>query len=266
MFNNEGMFERRPNCAYQQSPQQYFCYTDTNSQSPPTFTPAIQNPNYVYYYPCQQPLPHFANHEHEQLQLHHQPSLPTTATTATTMMLSTTPRQFLHQQVLLEAADEAFNLSSSSSPSPLSLPTSSPSSSSSSSVCQVIDGGIMLPKYPGQSWILYHCLLQLLLLPHQYSNVIRWTGFDWEFQIIDTQALSQIWSKWKNAKGKMEPTKFSHITRALRNYYPGRKNILVKEPRMKNCYRFQNHVIRQILGDRLAKSPNQLFSTLGIDF
>ena len=119
---------------------------------------------------------------------------------------------------------------------------------------EIVSGGFEIKRLPGEVWLLWKFLLQLLLLPNHYGHIIRWTfQNDWEFIILDHKQLIDLWMK---AKNRVE-MKDDSLLRSLRYYY--QKGYLVKHPNeksSKDIHMFNpSGPIFDVLGEAIINSP-----------
>ena len=118
-----------------------------------------------------------------------------------------------------------------------------------------VEGGFEIKRFPGEIWLLWKFLLQLLLLPNRFGHIIQWTFLnDWEFSINDHKKLIDLWMVAKNRR-KM---KDDSLLRSLRYYY--QKEILIKHANEKeSLYLFNpKGPILNVLGVEIVQSPMKL--------
>lgn len=92
-----------------------------------------------------------------------------------------------------------------------------------------------------------------LLTDKSCTDLICWTGVDWEFKLLNPDEVAKRWGVRKN-KPKMN---YEKLSRGLRYYYD--KNIIHKTTGRRYVYRFVCDLTRL-----LGYSPHDFFRVCGI--
>ncbi|XP_023695997.1 protein C-ets-2 [Paramormyrops kingsleyae] len=111
----------------------------------------------------------------------------------------------------------------------------------------------MLAGFTGSGPIQLWQFLLELLTDKTCQSIIRWTGDDWEFKLMDPDEVARRWGRRKN-KPKMN---YEKLSRGLRYYYD--KNIIHKTSGKRYVYRFVCD-----LQNLLGYSSEELHVMLGV--
>ena len=90
---------------------------------------------------------------------------------------------------------------------------------------------------------LWEFLLDLLLTPN-HGSIIQWTGNDYEFNIVNPEAIVRLWGAHKN---KPHMT-YEKMSRSLRYYY--NQGIMDKVPGKRFTFKFAFDIQKYIIDNK----------------